>query len=87
MLLTLAIPRLAFPQNPINIDEYKVIDQSRFIITYEAMMTEDSLKPAKQKFDRLVLMVGDLGLFTQTAPVPLPIMPAETFVQQVVGLM
>ena len=48
-----------FAQSPFNIDEFKVIDQSRFIVTYEAMMTEDSLKPAKQKFDRLVLMVGD----------------------------
>ena len=59
LLLTLAIPRLAFSQNPINIDEYKVIDQSRFIITYEAMMTDDSLKPTKHNYDRLVLMVGD----------------------------
>jgi len=59
LLLLLAIPRLAFPQEPVNIDEFKVIDQSRFIVTYEAMMTEDSLKPAKQKFDHLVLMVGD----------------------------
>ena len=48
-----------FAQSPFNIDEFKVIDQSRFIVTYEAMMTEDSLKPAKQKFDHLVLMVGD----------------------------
>ncbi|KWW25181.1 MAG: hypothetical protein F082_1056 [bacterium F082] len=47
LLLTLVIPRLALAQNPINIDEYKVIDQSRFIITYEAMMTDDSLKPTK----------------------------------------
>jgi GLPGLI family protein len=59
MLLTLAVPCLAFSQNPINIDEYKVIDQSRFIITYEAMMTDDSLKPTKHNYDRLVLMVGD----------------------------
>ena len=59
MLLALAIPRLALAQNPINIDEYKVIDQSRFIITYEAMMTDDSLKPTKHNYDRLVLMVGD----------------------------
>lgn len=34
-----------------------------------------------------ILMVGNLGLFTQTAPVPLPVMSSETFVQQVVGLM
>ncbi len=59
LLLTLAIPRLAFSQNPVNIDEYKVIDQSRFIITYEAMMTDDSLKPTEHNYDRLVLMVGD----------------------------
>jgi GLPGLI family protein len=59
LLLTLAIPRLAFSQNPVNIDEYKVIDQSRFIITYEAMMTDDSLKPTKHNYDRLILMVGD----------------------------
>ena len=59
MLLTLAIPRLAFSQNPVNIDEYKVIDQSRFIITYEAMMTDDSLKPTIHNYDRLILMVGD----------------------------
>ena len=59
LLLTLAIPRLALAQNPINIDEYKVIDQSRFIITYEAMMTDDSLKPTEHNYDRLVLMVGD----------------------------
>ena len=59
VLLLLAIPRLAFSQNPINIDEYKVIDQSRFIITYEAMMTDDSLKPTEHNYDRLVLMVGD----------------------------
>ena len=58
-MLLLAISRLAFSQNPINIDEYKVIDQSRFIITYEAMMTDDSLKPTEHNYDRLVLMVGD----------------------------
>ena len=50
---------MALAQNPINIDEYKVIDQSRFIITYEAMMTDDSLKPTEHNYDRLVLMVGD----------------------------
>ena len=53
LLLTLAIPRLALAQNPINIDEYKVIDQSRFIITYEAMMTDDSLKPTEHNYDRV----------------------------------
>ena len=58
-LLLLAISRLAFSQNPINIDEYKVLDHSRFIITYEAMMTDDSLKPTEHNYDRLVLMIGD----------------------------
>ena len=59
MLLIFAVSRLAFSQDPINIDEYKVIDQSRFVVTYEAMMTKDSVKPTEHKFDRLVLMVGD----------------------------
>lgn len=59
LLLLLAVSRLAFSQDPINIDEYKVIDQSRFIVTYEVMMTKDSVKPTEHKFDRLVLMVGD----------------------------
>ena len=59
LLLIFAVSRLAFSQDPINIDEYKVIDQSRFIITYEAMMTDDSLKPTEHNYDRLVLMVGD----------------------------
>jgi GLPGLI family protein len=59
LLLIFAVSRLAFSQDPINIDEYKVIDQSRFVVTYEAMMTKDSVKPTEHKFDRLVLMVGD----------------------------
>lgn len=59
IMLLLAIPRLAFSQPPINLDEFKVLDHSRFIITYEAMMTDDSLKPTKHNYDRLVLMVGD----------------------------
>ena len=59
LLLMFAIPRLAFSQDPINLDEYKVIDHSRFVITYEAMMTNDSLKPTEHNYDRLVLMIGD----------------------------
>ena len=59
VLLLLAIPCYAFSQNPINIDDYKVIDRSCFVITYEAMMTKDTLKPDIHKFDRLVLMIGD----------------------------
>ena len=59
LLLIFAVSRLAFSQPPINLDEYKVLDQSRFIVTYEAMMPKDSLKPTEHKFDRLVLMVGD----------------------------
>lgn len=59
LLLIFAVSRLAFSQDPINIDEYKVIDPSRFVVTYEAMMTKDSVKPTEHKFDRLVLMVGD----------------------------
>ena len=59
LLLIFAVSRLAFSQDPINKDEYKVIDQSRFVVTYEAMMTKDSVKPTEHKFDRLVLMVGD----------------------------
>ena len=59
LLLIFAVSRLAFSQPPINLDEYKVIDQSRFVVTYEAMMTKDSVKPTEHKFDRLVLMVGD----------------------------
>ena len=59
LLRIFSVSRLAFSQDPINIDEYKVIDQSRFVVTYEAMMTKDSVKPTEHKFDRLVLMVGD----------------------------
>ena len=59
LLLIFAVSRLALSQPPVNLDEYKVLDQSRFIVTYEVMMTKDSLKPTEHKFDRLVLMVGD----------------------------
>ena len=48
-----------FAQPPFNIDEFKVLDQSRFIVTYETMMTDDSLKPTKHNYDRLILMIGD----------------------------
>ncbi len=48
-----------FAQSPFNIDEFKVIDQSRFIVTYEAMMTDDSLKLTEHNYDRLILMIGD----------------------------
>ena len=59
LLLLLAVSRLALSQPPVNLDKYKVLDQSRFIVTYEVMMTKDSVKPTEHKFDRLVLMVGD----------------------------
>ena len=59
LLLMLAIPRLTFSQPPFNIDEFKVIDQSRFIVTYETVMTDDSLKPTEHNYDRLILMIGD----------------------------
>ena len=59
LLLIFAVSHLTFSQPPINLDEYKVLDQSRFIVTYEVMMTKDSVKPTEHKFDHLVLMVGD----------------------------
>ncbi len=52
-----ALPLLA--QDPFNLQDFKVLDHSRFIITYDVMMTKDTLKPDEKSHDRLVLMSGD----------------------------
>lgn len=49
----------AFSQNYVDPEYCKVLDTSRYVITYEAMMTKDSLKPDEKEYDMIILEIGN----------------------------
>lgn len=48
-----------FSQEYVDPEYNKVLDTSRYVITYEAIMTQDSLNPDEKEYDRIILEIGN----------------------------